>query len=65
MSSEIAPKVVIRLYVRNVHMFDEELLSNVIKKIDSDKFNFTPDEKIALYGLLRNQYIYTTGHDLL
>lgn len=65
MISEITPKVTIRLYVRNIHMFNKELLSNVIKKIDSDEFNFTPDEKIALYGLLRNQYIYTTGHDLL
>lgn len=64
MTSKITPVITIRLYVRNVHMFDKELLSNVIKKIDSDEFNFTSDEKIALYGLLRNQYIYTTGHDL-
>ena len=65
MSYEIAPTVEMRLYVRNVHMFDEKLLSNVIKKIDSDDFNFTSEEKMALYGLLRNQYIRTTGHDLL
>jgi len=65
MTSEITPVISMRLYVRNKHMFDKELLSNVIKKIDSDEFNFTQDEAMAIYGLLRNQYIYTTGHDLL
>lgn len=65
MTSEITPVIAMRMYVRNKHMFDKELLSNVIKKIDSDEFNFTQDETMAIYGLLRNQYIHIAGHDLL
>lgn len=66
MNSEIfipMPETKIKLYIRNMHMFNKDILFNILKKIDLNKTTFTADEIMALYGLVRNQYIYITDHD--
>lgn len=65
MNSEIfiPAETKIKLYVQNMYMFDKDTLFNILKKIDLNKTIFTADEIMTLYGLVRNQYIYITGHD--
>ena len=57
------PDTKIKLYVKNVHMFDPHILCNVLKKIDQNEAIFTVEELEAIYGLIRNQYINITDHD--